>query len=62
MIRQFELVERVKTYDPNVNEEAINRAIDPEEEEEEKATDGVEVDTTTEGEIAQDLIETAEES
>ena len=26
MIRQFELLERVKSYDPNVNEDAINRA------------------------------------
>ncbi len=26
MIRQFELVERVKAYDPNVDEEALNRA------------------------------------
>jgi GTP pyrophosphokinase len=26
MMRQFELVERVKTYDPNANEEALNRA------------------------------------
>ncbi|MEQ8195932.1 MAG: bifunctional (p)ppGpp synthetase/guanosine-3',5'-bis(diphosphate) 3'-pyrophosphohydrolase [Rhodospirillales bacterium] len=26
MIRQFELVERIKSYDPQVNEEAINRA------------------------------------
>ena len=26
MIRQFELVEKVKTYDPNVDEDAINRA------------------------------------
>ena len=26
MIRQFELVERVKSYDPNVDEDALNRA------------------------------------
>jgi len=26
MVRQFELVERVKAYDPNVDEEALNRA------------------------------------
>src|SRR5579863_6330410 len=26
MMRQFELVERVKTYDPNANEDALNRA------------------------------------
>src|SRR5260370_10671628 len=26
MMRQFELVERVKTYDPGANEEALNRA------------------------------------
>jgi GTP pyrophosphokinase len=26
MMRQFELVERVKTYDPNVDEDALNRA------------------------------------
>src|SRR5438067_10534744 len=26
MIRQFELVERVRSYDPNVNEDALNRA------------------------------------
>ena len=26
MIRQFELVERVKAYDPNADEEALNRA------------------------------------
>ncbi|MEX2449592.1 MAG: bifunctional (p)ppGpp synthetase/guanosine-3',5'-bis(diphosphate) 3'-pyrophosphohydrolase [Rhodospirillales bacterium] len=26
MVRQFELVERIKSYDPQVNEEAINRA------------------------------------
>ncbi|MEA2754779.1 MAG: diphosphokinase / guanosine-3,5-bis(diphosphate) 3-diphosphatase [Aliidongia sp.] len=26
MIRQFELVERVKSYDPNANEDALNRA------------------------------------
>ena len=26
MIRQFELVERVKAYDPNVDEDALNRA------------------------------------
>ena len=26
MIRQFELVERVKAYDPTVDEEALNRA------------------------------------
>src|ERR1700693_1131236 len=26
MMRQFELVERVKSYDPSANEEALNRA------------------------------------
>src|SRR5438874_4285616 len=26
MLRQFELVERVKSYDPNANEDALNRA------------------------------------
>src|SRR5919197_804041 len=26
MMRQFELVERVKSYDPSVNEDALNRA------------------------------------
>ncbi|MEL0105809.1 MAG: HD domain-containing protein, partial [Rhodospirillaceae bacterium] len=26
MIRQFELLERVKSYDPKANEDAINRA------------------------------------
>lgn len=26
MLRQFELVERVRSYDPNVDEEALDRA------------------------------------
>lgn len=26
MLRQFELVERVKSYDPNADEEGLNRA------------------------------------
>jgi guanosine-3',5'-bis(diphosphate) 3'-pyrophosphohydrolase len=26
MIRQYELVERVKAYDPNADEDALNRA------------------------------------
>src|SRR5579864_6174362 len=26
MIRQYELIDRIKTYDPNVNEDMINRA------------------------------------
>ena len=27
MMRQFELVERVKSYDPNADEDALNRAL-----------------------------------
>ena len=26
MVRQYELIERVKSYDPNVNEDILNRA------------------------------------
>ena len=30
MMRQFELVERIKAYDPNADEDAVNRAgLDP---------------------------------